>query len=261
MNWSGITTTGLLVLLLGLIPATGLAQQTGEGDDSTSRIQELFDEGAKAYFQGNYADALVAFRKAYQHKKKAIILYNIALCQGKLGKYDKALSNSEKAARMGKMPDEPAVANQGFQAALRTRRHARRVAGESADRSEQDEISVTESTDSGPPWRWIGAGAAAGGLASLAASGIVTVGLQKDFQTLESEANGGARAEYDRLQTSIPKKQTVGRVLLYSGIGLTAVGTTLFLLDSPSSEGGPSHAIGPAAVGDGWGILVRGTLR
>jgi hypothetical protein len=73
--------------LLLLLSAAALAQ---EGSDLEARIQ--FDQGVMLYEEGKFAQAAVAFKRAYELKPSYKLWWNIAQVENELGHYSEALN-------------------------------------------------------------------------------------------------------------------------------------------------------------------------
>lgn len=88
------------VLLLGVVvpPAPAFAQA-----DTSSRQNagKRFNRGIELYEEGDYAAALVEFRRAYDLSPNYRVLYNVALAQYQLGDYAGALATLEQYLEEG----------------------------------------------------------------------------------------------------------------------------------------------------------------
>ena len=74
-----------------------------------------------------------------------------------------------------------------------------------------------------------GAATVGGGLL-LGAMGV-ELSLHPKWDAFHAAADAGDAALYDSLKGEIEDRQQLGRVLLYSGAGLAAVGATLIVVD------------------------------
>ncbi len=78
---------------------------------------------------------------------------------------------------------------------------------------------------------WVGAGVAVVGMISMIGGGRSASRVDRDFETLEQAQQDGDRDEYSRLYDDISSRQTRGKVFLYGGMGLTAAGIGLLVVD------------------------------
>jgi tetratricopeptide (TPR) repeat protein len=67
-------------------------------DEQVARAQ--FVAGQSFYDQANYSDALKSFSEAYRFSNRPALLYNMALCQERLGHLQEAVNLLEKFAAL-----------------------------------------------------------------------------------------------------------------------------------------------------------------
>lgn len=272
-RWTATWIAGVAAVVISavaVVPDAAFGQESG--GSKAERAQQYADEGAKLYAEGDYGAALVQFRKAYALEPGRVLLFNIALSYSKLGRCEKAIEKGHKLEGTYELSAELDATNRGMiqgcrrakagrgvarrvasagDAAAESDDPGRRAARESAEASEAveqpDAADATDETiqETGRlgALGWTGVAAAGLSAAGWAGTLIVKSRLQDDWQRYDRAAETGDRATYDDLRESIPAKQTAGQVLLYSSIGLSAVGSTLFLVDW---FGGRQEASGPA---------------
>ncbi len=86
LYWGRSTLPVLLTLLFLAVP------KVCQGRSSEEEIARNLYRAAKGYYRtGNYAEALAGFQKAYKLSGRHVLLYNVALCQGRLGRAKKAI--------------------------------------------------------------------------------------------------------------------------------------------------------------------------
>jgi tetratricopeptide (TPR) repeat protein len=284
-----VRNVAVLVSLFACLLFSGVASaQDGGADDVTAedkrRAQEYFDQGAEHYVKGEYARAIVDFRKGYQRFPASMFLYNIALSEAKLGQCDKAAATARRAMRKGDLPAKTASSNAALERACSVAVEAGSVAESAAAVAESDQADEqVESEGVGrgsdgqggrPPQRealaypersfgalgWGGVSTAGLGVGALVVSAVVTTQLQRDWESYEEAAANRDRQTFEKLRNDIPRKQTQGQVLLYAGAGLTAVGTAMIImaLSGPENYRPAAFEIAPGfSPRGGWTIQIE----
>ena len=233
----------------------------GDAVAQTRSAQEHLDEGGKLYIEGDYAGAIIEFKKGHALIREPIFLYNIALCYWRLGDYRRALSELDAALIEGGLGAQTETKG-------RARGHAFRVRLLSESLTEVSEpASVTlegrgesgeapvDGTGRSRALAWVGLGALVAGGGALVGFGIVELGLSDDVAAFKEAVRSGDTATADELDASIAPRQAAGRVLLYSGVGLAAVGATLLVFDLARADR-PAVAFGVSEnhVGLTWSM-------
>lgn len=100
----------LVALLTALAPAPAAAQARGRaiprGKDDLARARALDREGAKAYGEGRYNDAIRYFEEAYRLGGPAFELWNVAKCHLRLDQPEQAAEMLERYLAMPNLPKE-----------------------------------------------------------------------------------------------------------------------------------------------------------
>lgn len=78
-------TTLLLVLLAALVAPPAFAQTEGD-----PRARELYENGALLYEEGDYENAVIAWKEAYELSGRPLLLYNIANALERIGEWQEA---------------------------------------------------------------------------------------------------------------------------------------------------------------------------
>ena len=231
------------ILALMTFVSTPLFAQT---DEELQRGQEHFDAGGKLYFEGKYSEALVEFRKGYALTDNPMFLYNIALCHFRLEEWTKAIDANQEALASGSLDEATAMKATGRNIALRARITSEQVsrevrsANESAQLMAQMEDSVdTRTVEAGAddsrgrfgPLGWVGVTTTVLGGVVLAGFGVVELGLADDVEAYKAAADRGDALEAERIAEDIETTAELGRMLLYSGGGVAALGLTLIVVD------------------------------
>ncbi len=218
-----------LIIALLLAPTESFAQAPSQ--EMVAQAEAHFQTGAEWYTTGEYSKAIVEFLKGYNIVPNAMFLYNISLSYAKLGNPADALMYAERAQSEVGMPEDVASRNSGRIGALRVRLSGIEVIKQVSNLTVAVAPPV-EAPASG--FGLLGMGGITLGVAGvglMGASLLVGSGVSDDIETLENEANGGDRARFDDLKAEIEADQSFGKVLLFSGAGLAAVGLTLIVVD------------------------------
>jgi tetratricopeptide (TPR) repeat protein len=208
------------------------------------KAQEHFNAGAKLYFAGDYAGALVEFNNGHRLSPSAVFLYNIALAHYRLGNLDMAVNNAEKAAEVGGMPEDMATKNEARLVVWHVTKTASNwssgeAVAESGDAGEGGSVSdgtTTEPADGGglSGLGWAGVGTAAAGAGLLVGWSLVSGGLSDHLADIDAANAAGDEAAYNAASEAFDSDQGLAQILLYSGAGLTAVGLGLLVFDLTS---------------------------
>lgn len=247
---------GVLVAATATFLSVPVSGQESESLKS-QQAQRHADEGARLYAEGEYGAALVQFRKAHALKPNRILLFNIALSYSKIGRCEKATTKAKELEANYDLPTKLRATSRGMSAGCGLVGRAPEVAEEVAEareraraersaakqeRAERAEVAEAATTDSDPSEaESSGGGLGVLGWTGVTAAGLGTVGwiatfairnqVRSDFEQYETAAEEGDAEEYTRLRDRIPRKQTAGRTLLVTSIGLTSAGLGLFLFD------------------------------
>ena len=111
MRTYGHTSVFLLALALALTAAPAEAQRRGRAPargakDDLARARALDREGAKAYGEGRYNDAIRYFEEAYRLGGPAFELWNIAKCYLRLDQPEQAAASLERYLSKPNLPKE-----------------------------------------------------------------------------------------------------------------------------------------------------------
>jgi len=255
-------------------------------DDETDAVDQQaakrhFDRGAELFRAEQYEEAIDAFDRALEADPNAMIHYNLSLAYLKDDQLPEALRHARKAAEFGDMPRTAAVRNRARMDALETILRARDTGTAYADAGadsrapatnplydpapDSESSEPTDSAESGEarrgafsPTGWVGLGLAVGGIGSLGGAAAIDAGLRSDVANYRRAAERGDAETYHRLRDSIGNRQTAGRVFLYSGAVLTAVGGGLLIYDlvGSSDSGGDTSASPVTLAPTGPGVRL-----
>jgi hypothetical protein len=90
--------------------------------DDSDPARRKFDEGIAALKAEDFPGALTAFEASYRIRKKASVLYNIAMCQKALFRYTEAIATLEKLVRDSPAGEVDTARAEEIEAALRSLR-------------------------------------------------------------------------------------------------------------------------------------------
>ena len=235
-----------------------IAEEARADDDGEiTQAQEAFERGAGHYFEGEYGQAIVQFRRAYQIHPHGIFMYNIARSNLNLGQKERALDAALRAdGHASDLPPETLATNRALiaslQADLRAQRIAQRVAA-----ARPDEIDEPPTVGEAPS-RWGGKGWAGVGALGLGVVGLTGAAVI-DQQILSEIDDAGEQGLTQTQIDDLSGQQTTGQILLFSGAGLAAVGASLIVweLVSGPDDGDRLTHISPRLDRPGINVMFR----
>ncbi|MEM6955722.1 MAG: tetratricopeptide repeat protein [Myxococcota bacterium] len=238
---------------------------SSESDERTSRARAAYAEGAAAFEQGRFAQALDRFSFAYEMSPRAELLYNIGASHDRLGQRDLALAAYQDYLEA--RPDAPNAAYTSARIEVLEREVAEAQAAaraqaeaEAAEAARSDEAAVAPNraepvTPEGRRGALRPVGftlLAVGGAAAIAgvATGVMALGERSDLEDAcpDNRCSESSRGDVDRLRR-------LGRatdVLLFAGGAIAVAGLVLTLVGGGEDEAG---AILEPALG---GLRLRG---
>ncbi len=222
---------------------------------------EHFDRGAQYYFDGQYAEAIEAFEQGYQIEPHPMFQINIALSHWRLGRLEEAIEHGESVRDSEELETEVRTENAArlivWRTALGARSATDSIARQRAKASvahvepptPDEEIGVTQDADAAPlfgPIGWVGASMAGAGVVTLGVWSGLEVAMGNDVSAYRDAGESGDRERYEALRTDVERKQSVARVVLFSGLGLAAVGGGLLAYDVfAASDGTVAISVDP----------------
>jgi tetratricopeptide (TPR) repeat protein len=245
--------------LLGTAAPLASAQAQDSGQSKGEKAKKYYKKGMQHFYEEDYPMAITNFKRANSISPNATLSYNISIAYSRMGKPDEALTASLEAKERGGLPKDTLAKNDGRIAAYRRAIKAERLAGggeesggatSGGQASNQTNASQGGSQNAGggqsaPPPRTdsgggalqiVGISVGVGGLAMLGSAIGIGANVSSKIDEKRTAENNGRFERAKQLRSEIGSQQTLGQVLLYSGIGATAVGTTLFILDATSSS-------------------------
>lgn len=245
---------GVTLVLWAAVPGTALAQ-TDPG--AVARAEELAATARRLYTEGNYSDAVAAYRQAYEIAPAGALLYNIAYV------YDHKLDLPDVAigyyGRCLESPDiDPELMRRATErlGVLRAEKEARERPPLPADPPGADH--TRRGQDPRWVWGWVGVGAGAAVFATGLTLGVVAKGRHEDYK---------ASRDLDEKRSLRDEGQAMaiaGDVLMGVGIAGAVTGTVLLLTADRSvgDEGNVTTGwrVGVDPVPAGFVLTVGGRL-
>ena len=254
LRWLGAALAALLAIVA--LPSPAGAQQ-----DDVEQAKKYYKRGMQAFYEDDYPMAITNFKRAHSISPSGTLLFNISAAYSKLAKPEDALEFARKAAEFDDLPKDTRVKNSarmtGYRVAIRVREAtgAPRATGGGSGSGSGGNSGGSDMTT----LRWVGVSVGVAGVGLLAGAGAVGANVSSNIDAKTAAEQRGDLAEADELYQTIQSQQTIGQILLYSGIAAIAGGTTLFILDSTStsSEGQALDVTGgPTADGFRVGVDV-----
>ena len=277
----------LLVASIVAAPAVAQDSESSEKAERARKAKKAFDEGMEHYVEENYAKAIVDFKRAQNLYPSAMLWYNIALARMHQGNEEKAMEAAEEALAFDgePLPDKSRAKAQAVLAgssvvlssktwtadrakaiaeaeeAEREKRENEKKEQKQVEASRQNETAEPSTSASGPvdtgpamgAVGWTGAVAGVLGVGGLVGVPILAGKYDSEVEELERLSTGPSRQAFVDQKSQVESTRQTGRLLLYTGSALTAVGAGLVALDlfvlEPGGEGTQRVSAGIGARG------------
>ncbi len=261
------TTLLLLLTSVLLLPA---ATAFAQGD---SRARELYENGALLYEEGDYENAVIAWKQAYDlSPDRHLLLFNIANALERIGEYEEAYEYLNQY-RAFAPSDERDVLDRRLRAIERRLEEQR--AQEAADRAAAEEDARAAAERAAAEQAAAGTGPKArsgphpapiilmgGGLAGVAVGGVLgglAVGERADAQALCAAYGEGLLCP-EAARTHIDNDRTyslASDISLIAGGAVAGTGVVLVILDAAlAGKEASSVRIIPSAGPTGGSVVV-----
>lgn len=269
----------LVALLTAGVPSTAVSQ-----DSDAEKAQKYYKKGMQAVYDEEYAIAITNFKRAHSLNPSGTLLYNISIAYSRMGKPEKALEHSLEAAERDDLPKDTAVKNRARIASYTVANTSRSITGETGAKASGPEASPEESTSEsteetagtggtegtgsapgresgGSALTWLGAGVGLAGAGAVGWAVVLNFNVRDAIEAKRTAEEAGNYQEADRLYGQIQSRQQLGQILVYSGAGAMALGTTLLIVDAASSGASSRRAVrltgGPTRGGWSLGLDLR----
>lgn len=255
------------------------AAATAHAQESEAEI--LYKEGAEAYFQGDYAAAIIKFKRGNELDPNPMFLYNLALAYSKIGNIEEAESHAARAHDDG-LPEQFADKNVARLHAFRIQLMSKELAtpvevvvedgscsansdcrgGEVCDLelSQCVDVVAPEESEGLSGLGWAGIGGIAGGVGLIVGAVIIDLGLSSDIDDYNQLVSDGQTEDAEALKSDIESSQSTGQILLFAGVGVATVGAALLIYDLMSAPEDETASVLYPMVGEdsaGVGYFTR----
>jgi tetratricopeptide (TPR) repeat protein len=207
---------GRVALLLALAGAAQAAEPLT--DDEAGKRHYM---SAQAYFdQASYKDALREYQESYRLSKYPAILYQIGLCQERLGMAEQAIESFEKYLEL----DPQSRRRESVETTIRNLK-ARKVVVQSANPTATTPTTATTTTSTSTSSRWVAPGVVLGvGAACLVAGGALVGTVGGDYDTLDRDPMPGT-PDYLGQVNALESRYN-------AGIAMLAIGGAALVIDA-----------------------------
>jgi tetratricopeptide (TPR) repeat protein len=228
-----------------------LSASTSDADaKDKAEALALFEQGRAAYRDGQFAESVKLFTKAYALQPEPVLLYNLARSEEGLGDYPAAVDAYERYLVQAKDVKDRGSIEQRVATLRKSIEEKQRLAHErdEAERAKQQAAKSGEGTGGEPapqvsspsPWPWA--------LFGVGAAGVVVGGI---LGGVALSKNGNADSAASQLEASDGRSSAEGLALgstiaLIAGGTIAGVGLIWGIADVASSSGEPEPA--PAAT-------------
>jgi tetratricopeptide (TPR) repeat protein len=234
-----------MVLVLAVAaPAVALADET-----EVETAKRHYQSGRFYYERGDYEQALDEFTKSHKLAPRAGTLYNIGLCEERLGKLEAAIKSLERYLR-----EQPRAADAS---AVRAKVEKLKQRLASSARATREPEPAPPPPPRSRPRRTLGWTALGIGAAALVTSGILGgLALSKTRAYEDAYREHKPYAEAQGLLDSANALEKGTFVSLGVGVALAAAGVTLLVLDRERPAAARVGLL-PAPRGLGGGIALE----
>ncbi len=272
----------LLALAGATAPAsTALAQPKkpppSKNDPRLGEAKKLFDQGASAYAQGSYDEAIKAWEKAYELSQKPLIFESIANAYERLGDAKKARDYLIKWRDSAPKEETELLDSRIKNLDARVTREEQAAADRKAadDKANQDrdarDAAARQADEEAKSKAWLPGAivTGVGGAAVIAGIALDIVASSKRPASDVCKTSGGATLCKSSAQSGIESSNrfaTVGDALWIAGAAAVAGGVVLILVRKPpkaSDAGAPAAPPPPPAAylaPYGPGLMLGGSF-
>jgi tetratricopeptide (TPR) repeat protein len=261
-----LSALALVVAALAAAPpalAQGKKPPPAKVDPKLAEAKKLFDDGAAAYAQGSYEEAIKAWEKAFEISGKPLIHESIANAWERLGDAKKARDHLAKW-REAAPPDERDLLDarlKNLDARVQREEEAARKAAEDAARREAEAKATADAAKQKPSW--VPGAILAGGGGALLIAGLTLDGVAKGKRPASDacKASGGQTYCLGTASSAIKSSNTMaiaGDVLWITGAAAAATGGVLLVVLRPKTQRAP-EATGWLSPMPG-GVMVGGSF-
>ncbi len=205
------------VALAATILCAAVAQAQKPDPSEIERGKAHYQAGASYFAEARYEDALREFNEAYRLSKRPPLLFNISLCQERVGRLDDAVASLERYLK-----EDPAISDRSVVEARLHNLREQKVRADAAKEPAPPPAPAPPPVEPARPRRrlftWI-----AGALGVAAFAGVLAAQLvaKNDRDQLQSMCDAQGNCGFASAQSLIDG----GRAAVYASYALIAVGT------------------------------------
>jgi hypothetical protein len=265
MRWSIVLFAGAAALAVAPAASAQPKKPPGRLDPKTAEAKRLFDQGAAAYAQGSYEDAIKAWQQAYDLSQKPLIFESIANAYERLGDAKQA-RDYLKRWRDSAPPDELDLLDARIKNLdARVTREEQAAQAAAADQAQRD-AAARAAADSPRARLWMPGVILGGvGVAAVLAGVVVDILAAKDRPAAGAckTEGGGPTLCLSSASGGITTSNHLavgGDATWITGVVLAATGATLAIVRRPKSPAAPppSGWVAPMVVGSATSSLPAG---
>lgn len=228
-----------LCALMGFAPQVVYAQTTETAPKQEDEFTPLLRKGFMLYQKGQYDQAILTWKDAYAKRPEAFLYHSIAKAYEKQNKLREALSAALLARDQKKRPlsDKLRAKNERLITTLNTKIKAQRLKAQQEQARRKKLLDAKMYEDRRVTWL------THTGIATTVTGALLTgVGTAYFGKQARDKNDALGRGEYSNIDdynekaTEVSRLQNQGRVLLFTGAGLIAVGSALIIWDLSTTE-------------------------
>lgn len=272
----------LVLVVAPLVPAAAVAEEA-----SDQEARSLYLEGARAYDEGRYEDAVAAWRRAYDLSPRPLLLFNMANALERLGRAREALdaltlyrqgADASEHDTLDRRLDSLQRRVDDLQRSEAEGERRRRDLDEAERRAREQEASARRAEEAALAQQQQAAAQRAAALAKAhplpiillgvglgaSAGGVVLAGAAFD-----ARQDAGNLCDADTLlcpesaRTAVEKDSQLSLgadIVLSAGVGVAAIGLVTSLIDLGVRERNRAPKVGIGVGPRGVGVSVAGVL-
>jgi len=231
-----------------------LAAPLVSAESDTDRARGHFEAGAEHYYEGEYARALIEFKRGHELVPNSLFVYNMSLCHLRLGQYAMAFEKAVRARESGDLPEKEGLRNAAripaMSAVLTSRQIASDIENEPDDGAGRvEEDIVAESKDGSPgALGYTGIAIIGVGAAALVWALFIDASLSTQWDDYRASVAEGETARAETIRGEMESDQSTAQILVFAGAGGVLVGAALLGYDL-WGEVGSSIAVVPRQDG------------
>jgi len=228
----------------------------------TADAEEQFTRGAALYYEGEYVEVIVAFKRAHALDANPLYLINIALAHWRLDNLDAAIRHAEQAASSERLDAPTAAQNRARLQAwyLTSRARASEPPPDPVAVEEEPGVAAAIEAPQAEPQRrgstflWAGVGLGAVGAGALVGASVLELRLGQLAATTDAAIEANDRETYEDAVSEFEVKQPVARVLFVAGSAFAALAVTSLVVHVARGRRDPEVSVALHGTGLKLGV-------